>query len=195
MVADNRPNFRKAFMAISKVDALLRKVTRALDRAKISYAVIGGNAVAAWVATVDPNAIRSTKDVDLLLQRDAIQAAERVLSKIGFELVEVLGVSMFIQRSDPSPKRGVHIVFSKELIRAHYTHPAPDVKKSVRAADGFLVVNLPELVKMKLQSFRLTDQVHLQDLRAMRLLTPRLVRSLPADLRKRLTSIPGADTN
>jgi hypothetical protein len=31
--------------------------------------VAGGNAVAAWVATVDPSAVRNTQDVDILLRR------------------------------------------------------------------------------------------------------------------------------
>ncbi len=35
----------------------------------MSYAVAGGNAVAAWVSRVDEAAVRNTQDVDLLLVR------------------------------------------------------------------------------------------------------------------------------
>ena len=38
----------------------------ALNQAGIPYAVVGGNAVASWVATVDAGAVRNTRDVDLL---------------------------------------------------------------------------------------------------------------------------------
>ena len=33
------------------------------------YALVGGQAVALWVATKDPAAVRTTKDVDILLRR------------------------------------------------------------------------------------------------------------------------------
>jgi hypothetical protein len=188
------PSFQRAFMAINRVEALLKKVTRALDRARIPYAVVGGNAVAAWVATIDDAAVRSTKDVDLLLRRESLSGAAKVMDKLGFELVEVLGVSMFVERKDPSPKKGVHIVFAKERVRAHYLHAAPDVASAVKSTAGFMVVDLPELVKMKLLSFRLTDQVHLLDLKSMGLIKPALVRKLPKDLRNRLRSLQPEDT-
>ena len=62
------PNFKAAFRAIEDVEKRLQAFTTALDAAGIEYAIIGGNAVAAWVSTVDPDAVRSTKDVDVLLQ-------------------------------------------------------------------------------------------------------------------------------
>ncbi len=56
-------------MAMERVEQRLRRVTRALDDAGVPYAVVGGNAVAAWVARVDPASTRTTKDVDLLVRR------------------------------------------------------------------------------------------------------------------------------
>ena len=56
-------------MAIEDVEKRLQAFTTALDAAGIEYAIIGGNAVAAWVSTVDPDAVRSTKDVDVLLRK------------------------------------------------------------------------------------------------------------------------------
>ena len=176
-------------MAINKVEALLKKVTRALDRAGVEYAVVGGNAVAAWVATVDEAAIRSTKDVDILVKRSSLGRIQEALRKLGFDFVEVLGVSMFVDRKDPSPKRGVHLIFANERIRPEYAHPAPDPKSAVRARRGFMVIDLPNLVKMKLQSYRLADRVHLIDLRSLDLLSASLIRRLPADLRKRLRQL------
>jgi predicted RNase H-like nuclease (RuvC/YqgF family) len=41
-------------MAMERVERRLKQVTSALDEAAIPYAVVGGNAVAAWIATVDP---------------------------------------------------------------------------------------------------------------------------------------------
>ncbi|MEW6253116.1 MAG: hypothetical protein AB1716_20960 [Planctomycetota bacterium] len=61
-------------MAMERVEQRLRTVTAALDAARIPYAVIGGNAVATWVAQVDPAATRTTKAVDLLIT-EAVRAA------------------------------------------------------------------------------------------------------------------------
>ena len=66
-------------MAVDRVEKRLRRVTAALDEAGIKYAVIGGNAVAAWVSRVDPGATRSTTDVDLLVDQSDIDRIESVL--------------------------------------------------------------------------------------------------------------------
>ena len=51
--------------AVAKVRERLLRATRALNQAGVAYAVVGGNAVASWVATVDEGAVRNTRDVDL----------------------------------------------------------------------------------------------------------------------------------
>ena len=63
--------------AVQDVQNRLWRVTAALDQAGHNYAVIGGNAVAVWVARVDRSAVRNTQDVDLLIRRadfDGIKA-------------------------------------------------------------------------------------------------------------------------
>ena len=59
-------SYRDFVMAMQRVEQRLKCVTRGLDAARIPYAVVGGNAVAAWVARIDPAATRTTKYVDLL---------------------------------------------------------------------------------------------------------------------------------
>ena len=93
-------------MAVNRVEELLHKVSGALDQAGVPYAVIGGNAVAAWVATVDEGAVRATKDVDILLRRADLDHAAKALAKVELDQHEVLGVTMFLDRKNPSPKTG-----------------------------------------------------------------------------------------
>lgn len=70
--------------AVVRVRERLLRATAALDAAGVPYAVAGGNAVAAWVATVDPAAVRNTQDVDVLLRRTNLVAATRALESVGF---------------------------------------------------------------------------------------------------------------
>lgn len=70
--------------AVEKVRERLLRATAALERAGVPYAVIGGNAVASWVASVDEAAVRTTQDVDILLQRSDLAAANTALEDVGF---------------------------------------------------------------------------------------------------------------
>ena len=176
-------------MAINRVEKLLRQAAGALDDAGIPYAIVGGNAVAAWVMTVDDAAVRATKDVDVMIQRADLPAVTKALRPTGLMLVEVHGVVMFVNRRRPNPKTGLHVLFANELVRPHEAHPTPDLAGAVRGDAGFMVIDLPALVMMKLQSYRRIDQVHMEDLLSVGLIDETLIRRLPPDLRSRLEEI------
>ena len=183
------PNFEWQVEAVNRVDRLLKTVTAALDVAGVPYAVIGGNAVATWVATRDVGAVRATKDVDLLMQRADLDRAEEALSPHGLIRDEVLGVPLFMEAADPRPSQGVHIIAASEKVRPSALHPAPDVARSIRATSGFLVLELPALVAMKLDANRRVDQVHMEDLLRVGLIDAELAAGLPEDLRDRLRHV------
>lgn len=65
-------------MAVDRVEQLLVKLTQSLNAGGLDYAIIGDGAVAAWVASVDESAVRATKDVDLLIRLEEIEAAGEV---------------------------------------------------------------------------------------------------------------------
>ncbi len=176
-------------MAVDRVERLLRKVARALNEAGVTYAVVGGNAVAAWVATVDEGAVRATKDVDLLVRRRDMPAISAALSSANLMPVEVLGVTMFVDRKRPNPKTGVRVLFAKERVRPDYAHRAPDPSRSITVKGGYRVIQLGPLVAMKLQALRDIDRVHIRDLLAVGLIDSALVRRLPPGLRERFRSV------
>jgi len=176
-------------MAVQRVEELLLKVSRTLDQAGIPYAVIGGNAVAAWVATVDEGAVRATKDVDILLRREDLDRAAQALAKVDLDQHEVLGVTMFLDRRNPSPKTGAHVIFAREKVRESSKHSSPDVDDSVRASTGFLVLELDSLLRMKLEAYRRVDQVHVEDMLSLGLIGEEMRRSLAVDLQERLDHI------
>src|ERR1700676_742703 len=89
-------DWERALMAAERVKERLRRATRALDAAGVPYAVVGGNAVAEWVARVDEDAVRNTRDVDLLTRRADFPAAKACLEAVGFIHREVVSVDTFI---------------------------------------------------------------------------------------------------
>jgi len=53
-----------------------------LEETGIQFALVGGNAVAAWVARVDEAAVRNTRDVDVLLRRADLDGARQALEGV-----------------------------------------------------------------------------------------------------------------
>src|SRR5437763_13068820 len=153
--------------AVEKVRERLLRATAALEKAGVPYAVVGGNAVAAWVSRVDEAAVRNTRDVDLLLRRSDLDAAAEALATAGFVRRHAgtpkgCGVDMFVDGPEAKARDAVHVVIAGEKVRPDYALPAPDVLEA-EAAPGFRVVALDALVRMKLTSFRDRDRVHLRD--------------------------------
>src|SRR6266849_5408775 len=97
--------------AVAKVRERLLRATAALNQAGIAYAVIGGNAVASWVATVDEGAVRNTRDVDLLVRRADLPAVTVALEQAGFVHTELLDVTMFRDGAEGKPSEAIHLLF------------------------------------------------------------------------------------
>lgn len=176
-------------MAVDRVERRLRRVTAALDAAGIPYAVIGGNAVAAWVARTDPGATRATKDVDLLVERGDLDRMTKVMESLGFARHDLRRLILFVDPDEPSRRSGVHLVWANELIRPSYVCPAPSVAEAIRDPEGFWLLDLPALVRMKLTSYRDIDRVHIADLLAVGSIDESLRTALPDELRRRLLAI------
>lgn len=176
-------------MAVDRVEKRLKRVTTALDAAGIRYAVIGGNAVAAWVAQADPSATRATKDVDLLVDRTDLDRISAVMTKLGFQRHDLRRLVLFTDPAEPSKRAGVHLVWANEKVQPSYAVPAPSTDETVRDAAGFLVLDLPALVRMKLTSFRDIDLVHLADLLSVGLIDSPVRVALPQVLRDRLADV------
>src|SRR6266487_3050017 len=77
-------SWRRMIAAVEKVRDRLLRAARALEQAGVPYAIVGGNAVAAWVSRVDEAAVRNTRDVDILLRRADLEAAKTALATAGF---------------------------------------------------------------------------------------------------------------
>jgi hypothetical protein len=174
--------------AVNEVQQRLHKAAQALEAGNVPYAVIGGNAVAAWVAKIDEDAVRTTRDVDILIRRDDLEAAKAAMDVAGFDYAFTYGVHLFVERPDGKPSRGVHLLFAGETVKPTDPVPAPDMTESERGKT-FQVLKLEALVRMKLVAFRLKDQVHLQDMARLGLIDATWPDKFPDVLAERLRQI------
>jgi hypothetical protein len=177
-------------LGVERVRDRLMRASAALEAAGIPYAVAEGNAVAAWVATVDVAAVRNTQDVDVLLRRSDLDAAAKALEGAGFIRRHVAGMEVFLDGPEAKVRDAVHVVMAGEKVRPEYEATAPDVAEFAKPGEGKVrVVALEALVRMKLTSFRLKDQVHLQDMLEVGLIDQRWVGRLGGTLGARLQQL------
>jgi len=174
--------------AVEKVRERLLRAARALDEAGVPYAVVGGNAVAAWVSKVDEAAVRNTQDVDILIRRADLDLATTALATAGFVPRHVAGIDIFLDGPQAKARDAVHVVFAGEKVRQEYSLAAPEVSESQRG-DDYQVLTLAALVRMKLTSFRDKDRTHLRDMLDVELIDGSWKERLPADLADRLQEL------
>lgn len=180
---------------IEKVKDRLRRASAALDAAAIPYAVIGGNAVAAWVSRVDDSVVRNTRDVDLLVRRDDLPEIARALEAAGFihRSVSILGgrgrIEMFLDGPGAKARDAVHLIFAGEKVDPESIEPSPGVDEVDPETSEFRLLDLEALVTMKLTSYRRKDQVHLLDMLEIGQIDESWLERVPASLRDRLQAL------
>lgn len=183
------PTWERIIRAVEEVKERMRTAVTAFEAAGVPYAVIGGNAVANWVARVDEGAVRNTRDVDILIRRDDLPAAIAAMDAAGWDHANVAGVDLFVERPNGVPSRGIHLLFANEKVKETDPVPAPDVSESEPTVTGYQVLSLEALVRMKLMAYRLKDQVHLQDMTRLGLIDATWPDKYPPVLADRLRAI------
>jgi len=180
--------FDRMFGAVEKVRERLERACRALEESQVPYAVIGGLAIAAWVATIDDGAVRNTRDVDLLLREEDLSRAADALLRVGFHRDAVMGITVFLDGPDGKPSQGIHVLLAGRKVRESYATPAPDTN-DIMLINGKRIVDLSELVGMKLNSYRRKDQTHLLDLIGVGLISKSWPARFPPLLAERLQAL------
>jgi hypothetical protein len=173
---------------VEKVRERLKRATGALEAARVPYAVIGGNAVAAWASRVDPGAVRNTADVDLLVERADFDRAKVALESVGFVHRHESANEIFLDGAEGRPRDGIHMFFSRERICKDRPESWPDLS-CVSRHETYSILGLEPLVRIKLSSFRSVDRTHLRDMIEVGLLDRSWLAKLPEELAVRLQEL------
>lgn len=180
--------------SVARVRDRLLRAAAALQAARVPYAVIGGNAVAAWVSRVDLAAVRNTRDVDLLLRREDFESAQQALIAAGFRHRQVASLGrpgvmdVFLDGPEAKVRDALHILWAGELPVPEAIEPTPELGPT-EPGDGFELIPLADLVRMKLISCRDKDRVHLRDLASVGLIDHSWISRFPATLAERLRAV------
>jgi hypothetical protein len=173
---------------VNQLFELAGRVERAFAAAGLEYRLVGGLAAYLYVEEAEPDAGRLTRDIDIAVRREDLEAIAAAVKPFGLEYRHVAGLDMLLQVGENSARRAVHLIFSGEKVRSEYPEPAPELGPA-RNIRGIRLIPPEDLIRMKLTSFRLKDQTHLKDMDEARLITPEIEANLPAILRDRLILI------
>jgi hypothetical protein len=187
-------SWKRMAEGVDNVRHRLERAASALASVGVRYAVVGGNAVAAWVSRVDVSAVRNTRDVDLLLQRKDMALATQAMEAAGFihRRIASLGkqgaMDVFLDGPDAKVRDAVHVLWAGEKAVPDALEPSPELTHT-EPSDGFELVPLDDLIRMKLVSFRDKDRMHLRDLIGVGLVDEAWPSRFPAILAERLQQI------
>jgi hypothetical protein len=170
---------------------VLHKIARVLADGDIPYELIGGLAVLVHVEEANPEYTTLTRDVDLMIRREDLEGVKEAAAAQGFRFRHTAGVDMLMYGKTDSARNAVHLIFSGELVRPNQAAPNPPIAPEKKRIHGGEVMVIPvrDLVRMKLSSFRLKDQVHIKSMDAAGLITAEVEATLPAELSTRLQHV------
>ena len=166
----------------------MQRLHQALDKAGIPYEVIGGMAVFLHVDRVDPILARLTRDIDIAIRRTDLERIREAVRPFGLTYRHVAGVDMLLDADQPKARSAIHLIMAGEHVRVDYPEPTPEIGTGEMIM-GARVTSIDHLLTMKLTSFRLKDQVHVQDLDGAGLITKSMEDALSPLLQERLAQV------
>jgi hypothetical protein len=165
---------------VEKLFDLAELIERLFSSAGLDYRIVGGLAVYLYVEEREPDTGRLTRDIDIAVRREDLSKIQKA--------AEVFGLAMLLEADRTAARRGIHLVFAGEKVRAEYVEPVPALGPP-RTLKGLRLIPLEDLVRMKLTSFRAKDEAHLKDLDEAGLITPEVESGLSPQLAGRLAMV------
>jgi hypothetical protein len=171
--------------AVENVKQRLLRATGALKAHNVPYAVVGGNAVAAWVATVDEAAVRNTQHVDVLIRRADFDQARAALEAERFVHHRDGDRNLFVEHANASVRHAVRLHYSGDVVSTDPWTVNPDVNESV-VVGTLRVLDLNALVAVELGAFQVVNSLNVRDLIDVELVDSRWLHKLAPELAVRL---------
>lgn len=173
--------------------SLLNELERVLDlfrEAGIVFEVVGGVAVNAHILEAHRSRSFVTRDIDLLMQENDLNSLIHFAERAGYTGKKIMGGHALLL-PDQHLEEAVHILFVDKKPRSSYPAANPPLRPEPKEIYGLLVPVAPlrDLVLMKLNSLRAKDEVQLQILDDVDLITPELVDGLPQEHQTRLANL------
>ncbi|MDQ2898885.1 MAG: hypothetical protein M3Y07_03685 [Acidobacteriota bacterium] len=154
---------------------------------RIPYELVGGMAVAARIEQVDRDQIMLTRDVDIMIGRSDLDRVKEASERYGFRFRHAAGLDMLLYEEEKKAINGIHLIFAGETVKPDQApNPALAPERITVHRGEVAVISVSDLVRMKLNSYRDKDRVHVRGMDAVGLITPAVERILPEHLLARL---------
>src|SRR4051812_36618353 len=150
--------------------------------AGVPVSIIGGLAAFLHVDDREPIAARLTPEVEVVIRRLDLDRLRAAAEKRNF-----FYQAGIFQMLDLRPRSAVHVYFVGENVKPDDVEPMPE-SNPIWVRD-LPVAPVPDLVNMKLTSFRLKDKVHIQDMDGLGLITSKIEAAFPPPPRQRLAEV------
>ncbi len=148
-----------------------QRLSTPLERSGVPYQLVGGLAVFLHVENADPTHSSITGDIDVMIRREDLSRVVAIAEENGFRLRQAAETRIPVR-----------------LICAGENGDIRPVRAGLHGQE-FWVIPVPDLVRMKLTSYRDKDRVHIRGMDAAGLITKEVADSLSAELRHRLRNV------
>lgn len=162
---------------VDRLFELAGLVERIFAGSGLEYRVVGGLATYLYVEQSAPDAGRLTRDIDIVVRRQDLERIAAAAETCGLAYRHVAGVDMLVQADAPASRR-IHL----------YPGAVPELGP-FETLRGLRLIPTADLIRMKLTSFRLKDQVHLKDLDEAGVISPAVEATLSPVLAERLARV------
>jgi hypothetical protein len=134
---------------------------------------------------VDRELVMLTRDVDIMIHRSDLERVKEAAPRNGFHFRHAGGLDMLLYGAGK-----VRLGFSGEKLKADQAPNPPIAPERIKVyGKEVSIVPVSDLVRMKLNSYRDKDRVHVRAMDAAGLITPEVERFLSSELGSRLQHI------
>ena len=164
----------------------LENITKTLHAAGVRFEIVGGVAVNAHILSLHRSRSFVTRDIDILVNRDDLGRITDAAESLGYQAKMVGGYTLI--RPEQDLAEAIHLIFAGEKSKSTQLSPRPALHPENKQLFDITIPVAPlmDLIRMKLNSLRPKDVIHLETLDDVGLITPVIERELSPVLQERL---------